>query len=1233
MRKPLFWTGLIICWLTLSVVNAQTQIPAGPVAGTWTADMSPILVAGDIEIAPGETLTIDPGVVVQFTDGTGLSVRGTLYAIGTEDSRITLTSAADSPGYGDWTGLTFYSDGGLSELAFVTLEFAMTGVFLDEAEVLITDGIIRNNASNGVAVRAEAVGCEGGRAEVTLIGTTLAHNLGYGVYFHANGDLHSGCNEPEIAWAEGLVEDCDIFGNQNGVGVFAYEGYNAYGAAQPEIVGNRIDANDTHGIYLGGDNPVPARMQDNEIAGNGVSGVHCVGTIYVPSMVPTIIRNRIASNGVQGIFNQSPGTVIESNEIRENAEYGVRVTRLGSFRFNGISDNGAYDFYHAGTANLHVPDNYWGTSDAGVIADRIYDREDDPGRGWVYFEPFTPVFDDTPPEVIETYPNLGADWVAPGAFIRVVFNEPLNPDTVHPDSVLLVNAETGEVVPREVVYTEATIWVIPAAPLDFSTTYWIIIDSSIEDRWFAANSLPVPLDDAFTTQDDCGARCPGRIVEWRPVDNLASGLAFDGEQLLYAARFTDSGDYSRIYRTDDAGVVFDEIDPPAEIVGGLAFGYDDRLYCEAPAEGRIYRLGIDGEVLDYMESPADDPVGLAADDSTLWLADGDSRRIFRLSEWDSNKIFDFPYRPADLASDGQTAWILTEDRICQMDSEGNIIRSVDAPEGASGLAFDGSYLRVTYNDGRAKLGKLTIPLDDNQRPEIPDVIPPDDGDGVLLGTGITVVFDETTDMDRRTINSYSVFLSGAGETPLSITYSDKRARFVPASRLAPDTVYRLTMTGEVTDLNGNPIVGWGGDLWSGGDSDYLETTFRTVEACAPPCPGDVIDEWEAPSGNPTGLAVDGTTIWVLGRDTGMIQGMTLAGELADAVPAPASNGSGLTSDGTHLYLVASGSEPGDSPKLITLDRAGTVVSEWPLPIHFGSPTGVAFDGAHLHVGRDGYSIYRFDPSGEVIDSLPTPAPVTGLASGDGLLWMASAETGTIYGLDGSGNVVESFPAPGPAPQGLAIDGDHLLVSDSATDRIYRVATRHVLPVVPGDIDGDRAVTLEDAVIALRVSAGLDPGASIDLDAEVGGDGVVGIVEAAFALRKVAGPVIVGGVVFGDFGVTETTYPADSDWAATVAGIFGSGYRVADWTDLETFHAGGGDPSALFDGLGLGDYGASAFVTRDGEPSYDTTRFYFAVRHDHDKPGTFLAHDDIDGHLITLGSWDSAKRILVVREGF
>ncbi len=1224
---------MIIFWLALSVVNAQTQIPAGPVSGTWTADMSPILVVGDIEIDSGETLTIEPGVVVQFTDGTGLSVRGTLNALGTEDARITFTSAAASPGYGDWTGLTFYPDAGRSELAFVTLEYAMTGVFIDEAEVLITDGIIRDNASNGVEVRAEAVGCEGGRAEVTLSGTTLAHNLGYGVYFHANGDLHSGCNDPKIAWAEGLVEDCDIFGNQNGVGVFAYEGYNAYGAAIPEIIGNRIDANDTHGIYLGGDNPVPARMQDNEIAGNGVSGVHCVGTIYVPSMVPTIIRNRIASNGVQGIFNQSPGTVIESNEIRENAEYGVRVTVLGGFRFNGIYDNGDYDFYHAGAADLHVPDNYWGTSDAGVIADRIYDREDDPGRGRVHFEPFTPVFDDTPPEVTGTYPELDADGVATGAFIRVVFDEPLDPATVHTGSVILFNGETDEEIPREVVYTESTIWIIPAAPLDFSTTYWIFIDSSIQDRWFAANGLPASLDGAFTTQEDCGSRCPGRIVEWRTVDNLASGLAFDGEKLVYAARITDSGT-SRIYRTDDAGVVFEEIDPPAEIVEGLAFGYDDRLYCEAPAEGRLYILGIDGEVLNYMESPAADFAGLTSDGFNLWHADGNSQRIYLMGPWGSViEIFDLPYRPADLAFDGETIWTIAGGRICQLDPLGNIIRSMDAPEGASGLTFDGSYLRVTYNDGQAKLGKMTIPLDDDQRPEIPDVIPPDGGDGVLLGTGITVIFDETTDMDRRTINSYSVFLSDTEEIPLAITYSDKRARFMPAFRLAPDTVYTLSMTGEVTDLNGNPIVGWGGDLWSGGDSDYLETSFRTVEACAAPCPGEVIDEWEAPSGNPTGLAVDGTTIWVLGRDTGIIRGMTPAGELAEAVPAPASNGSGLTFDGTHLHLVSSASEPADSPKLITLDRDGTVVAEWPLPIHFGPPTGVAFDGTHLHVGRDDYSIYRFDPSGEVIDSLPTPAPVTGLASGDGLLWMASADTGTIYGLDGAGNVVESFPAPGPAPQGLAMDGDHLLVSDNATDRIYRVATRHVLPAVPGDIDGDRAVTLEDAVIALRVSAGLAPGAAINLDAEVGGDGVVGIVEAAFALREVAGPAIVGGVVFGDFGVTGTTYPADSDWAATVAGIFGSGYRVADWTDLETFHSSGGDPSALFDGLGLGEYGASAFVTRDGDPSYSSTRFYFAVRHDHDKPGTFLAHDEIDNHLITLGSWDSARRILVVREGF
>lgn len=119
-----------------------------------------------------------------------------------------------------------------------------------------------------------------------------------------------------------------------------------------------------------------------------------------------------------------------------------------------------------------------------------------------------------------------------------------------------------------------------------------------------------------------------------------------------------------------------------------------------------------------------------------------------------------------------------------------------------------------------------------------------------------------------------------------------------------------------------------------------------------------------------------------------------------------------------------------------------------------------------------------------------------------------------------------------------------------------------------------------------------------------------------------------GITFGEFGITVEAYKDQSNWDEIVQDIFGSDYRVTDWQDLEEYHNNGGDLLELFDELGLTEYGNSAFVTRGGKRNYSSTRYYFASRHEHSRPSNYLAHENINNYLISLGSWYTTKPVMV-----
>jgi len=95
---------LLFCLIINELSLSQTTIPTGNVSGIWTLAGSPYLIQGSIQIPNDSTLTIQPGVTVNFQGTYKLNVQGRLIAIGTAADTIIFTASNTTNG---WRGIRF----------------------------------------------------------------------------------------------------------------------------------------------------------------------------------------------------------------------------------------------------------------------------------------------------------------------------------------------------------------------------------------------------------------------------------------------------------------------------------------------------------------------------------------------------------------------------------------------------------------------------------------------------------------------------------------------------------------------------------------------------------------------------------------------------------------------------------------------------------------------------------------------------------------------------------------------------------------------------------------------------------------------------------------------------------------------------------------------------------------------------------------------------------------------
>ena len=93
--------------VSVPLLHAQTII-SGNISGTWTPSGNPYIVSDNATVPNGQTLTIQPGVVVWIGAGVSIIVNGNIQAIGTASQRITIQNPNSSQ---YWNHIYLYNNG------------------------------------------------------------------------------------------------------------------------------------------------------------------------------------------------------------------------------------------------------------------------------------------------------------------------------------------------------------------------------------------------------------------------------------------------------------------------------------------------------------------------------------------------------------------------------------------------------------------------------------------------------------------------------------------------------------------------------------------------------------------------------------------------------------------------------------------------------------------------------------------------------------------------------------------------------------------------------------------------------------------------------------------------------------------------------------------------------------------------------------------------------------------
>jgi hypothetical protein len=315
----------------ITIIRSDTVVPSGAVSGVWDYDGSPYLIQGDIAVPNGQTLTIEPGVLVVSLCDCRLVVEGSLQAIGTEDAPITFTKDESIP---EWHGLHFFYGSQPSQLSYCLVEYGDAdgaepddlggGLYCQQSTVSLDHCTIRyNDAYEGGGIYCDTCDLD---MSYSHIENNSAISGGAGIK----------CDDSSVVLYQNditnnTLSSYDGFGGSGG-GV--YLSYSDAIVLNNNISDNQLDFENTYYSYTtyarGGGLAIlgtsAVTVQDNRMVGNLVHVIGYYGsTAYggaiswenagIYPFTVSLLNNTIANNTAEalGAYNEAHGGGLYAN--------------------------------------------------------------------------------------------------------------------------------------------------------------------------------------------------------------------------------------------------------------------------------------------------------------------------------------------------------------------------------------------------------------------------------------------------------------------------------------------------------------------------------------------------------------------------------------------------------------------------------------------------------------------------------------------------------------------------------------------------------------------------------------------------------------------------------------------------------------------------------------------------------------------------------------------------------
>jgi hypothetical protein len=144
--------------------------------GKWKNHNVPYVITGNISVADGKTLTIDPGNKLRFNGDYIFEVNGALIAEGTESDNITFTSNKTPPSPGDWRRLSFFLSDPGTKLNYCKILYGgsnTAALNINLSNFSITNTDVKYSEQRGINIS---------QSSPTIRGCNISENLGNGIH-------------------------------------------------------------------------------------------------------------------------------------------------------------------------------------------------------------------------------------------------------------------------------------------------------------------------------------------------------------------------------------------------------------------------------------------------------------------------------------------------------------------------------------------------------------------------------------------------------------------------------------------------------------------------------------------------------------------------------------------------------------------------------------------------------------------------------------------------------------------------------------------------------------------------------------------------------------------------------------------------------------------------------------------------------------------------------------------